>query len=196
MWNQSQNRKVSQKRSYNQNRKIFRFKWARVRIWTVSINLLTVIKSLKFSRHFEIIQRLPSLFCCLSSPSPPSSTVSAPVSEVSQSAPALRSPPPHRPHPQEAPGGQEGEDPLHLRAAGHAREEVQGQELSHHRREGGLCPGPGAHWHPGQDLVPEQARQGEEDCRGRGIHKPNWKVQLSLPWSFTVLLNIHQFYIY
>ena len=109
-----------------------------------------------------MLQRVPPFLRRLSFSSPSSSAVAAPVPEVPEPASALRPGPP-RAHPPQAPGGPKSEDPLHRGAAGQPREEVQEQGLPHHRREDGLCPGARADRHPGQDLVPEQTRQGEED---------------------------------
>ena len=75
---------------------------------------------------------------------------------------------------EETQGRQEAQDTLHQWPVEQAGAEVQWEELPLHRWASRLCCGAGVDRDPGEDLVPEQESQVQEDCRGRGLPNKYW----------------------
>ena len=73
-------------------------------------------------------------------------------------------------HLEEAQIGQEAKDAVHHPAVEQVGEEVPGEDLPQHRREGGVRSQPEHHGDSDQDLVPEQEGEGEENRGGGGVH--------------------------
>ncbi|XP_026669794.1 uncharacterized protein LOC108625474 isoform X2 [Ceratina calcarata] len=95
-------------------------------------------------------------------------------------------------HPEEAQAESEAEDAVHHAAAALVREKVSRKAVPDHRRTSGILVVPSPHGNAGEDLVPEQAGEGEASPRGgnreaetirEAVVAPEFRVWPHVLWS-------------